>query len=131
MRRFKFSRRRNGIAVTELAVVLPFVMFFSIVPIELCTMIHLKQSLSVAAYETAKIATRKKGTYALAEQQYDQLIFDRDINGSSIDFSVAEADLVAGMPLTVTVTAPFSQNCLLGFWYIDKTPQAHVTMLKE
>lgn len=132
MRRSKRGcKRTNGIAVTELAVVLPFVVMFSLVPLELCTMIHLKQSLSVAAYEAVKIATRSKGTYALAEAQYDQLIQDRGVKGATIDFSVAEADLFSGMPLTVTTSAPFSQNSLFGLWYTDKAPQARVTMLKE
>lgn len=125
------SKRSNGIAVTELAVVLPFVVLFSLVPLELCMMIHLKQSLSVAAYEAVKIATRSKGTYTVAEAQYEQLMEDRGVKASTIDFSVDEADLATGMPLTVTTRAPVSQNSLFGLWYTDRSPEASVTMLKE
>jgi Flp pilus assembly protein TadG len=131
MRRWKIKRSNKGIAVTELAIVLPVFVLFAIVPLELCTMIHLRHSLSVASYETAKIAIRKQGSYAVATAQFDQIVQDRNIQGATVAFSVVEANLNAGDKLTVTCQAPFAANALLGDWYTDKSPAVSITMIKE
>ena len=133
MRRWKIkkSQKGKGIAVTELAIVLPVFVLFAIVPLELCTMIHLRHSLSVASYETVKIATRKQGSYTAATGQFNQIIQDRGVVGATVAFSIVEANLNAGDKLTVTCQAPFADNALLGDWYTDKSPAVSITMIKE
>ena len=50
-RKRHYRRRRHGAAATEFAVCLPVLMLLLLGMLEACTMIFLKQSLAVAAYE--------------------------------------------------------------------------------
>lgn|GEM_PF-2733391 len=55
-------RHRSGLAATEFAVCLPILLAIVIGTIEACSMVYLKQSLSVAAYEGARAALRAGGS---------------------------------------------------------------------
>ena len=53
--------RRRGVAASELAVCLPVIVLLVLAMIEACTMIFLKQSLTVAAYEGVRTAIEPNG----------------------------------------------------------------------
>ncbi len=56
-RKLMIGRRpRDGVAATELAVCMPVIVLVVLATIESCAMIFLQQSLSIAAYEGARVA---------------------------------------------------------------------------
>ena len=124
-------RRRPGAVIAEFAIFLPLLVVLSLVPIELASMLFVKQSLRVAAYETARVATKKLSTYSAAQLHGEQILTDRDISGWSIDISPPEALLTEGNPITVTVTAPYADNSVVGFAYTNSILSENLVMVKE
>ena len=129
--------RGRGASLTEMAIILPVLVLFAFVPLQLNSMIHLKEALSVAAYESAKLATRKLGSRDEAVARYQEIINERQVRGASIEFRDASGatvnpdDLDTGDMVTAVIQAPFDQNSFLDLWYQDKRPTAIVTMIKE
>jgi Flp pilus assembly protein TadG len=125
------ARSRRGIAATELAVVLPLFVILGIVPLELCNLIHLKQSVSVAAYEAAKTATRPVSSDAKMMAVFDRVIADREIQGATISASQNIDTMQPGDTIAVTVEAPFAENSFFNVWFLTTSPTSTVTMIKE
>jgi Flp pilus assembly protein TadG len=124
-------RGRRGLAATEFAVFLPLLVLLALVPLDLSAMIFLKQSLHVAAYETVREAAKKNSTYAEAVPRGQQILNERGINGGTIEISPDEATLAPGTLVTVTVTADYSSNAVLGFAFATSVLESRLTMLKE
>src|SRR5262245_57067388 len=78
------QRRRRGVAATEFAVCLPIIVLLVIGTIEACSMIFLKQSLAVAAYEGARTAIIPGATKADVETACNQILADRDVAGATV-----------------------------------------------
>ncbi len=125
------KRQRWGTAVTEFAIFLPILVTFSLVPLELASMIFVDQSLRVAAYETVRVASKKRGTYADAEDRGEQILVERGLQDWTIDISPPEAALHEGDLVTVTVTAGYGANAVVGFIYTDTTLTGRMVMTKE
>ncbi len=122
---------RRGVAVSELAAVLPLFVFLGFMPLELCNFINLKQSVSVAAYEAVKTATRPVSTEAKTVAAYERVVADRQIEGASIQMSRAVDTLEPGDVIAITVTASFRENSFFRLWFLDVSPTSTVTMTKE
>ncbi|MEM7313267.1 MAG: TadE/TadG family type IV pilus assembly protein [Planctomycetota bacterium] len=125
-------RNRRGLAVVELAVCLPILMLLVFGTLEACSMIHLKQSLSLAAYEGARLALVPGATSADAQSQTEQILTDRRVT----DFSVTVSPDVGGSPegtiIQVTAEANCSGNSIVGDWFYDgKSLKTTVQMMKE
>ena len=130
-RHFSRRRRHAGAVIAEFAIFLPLLVVLSLVPVELSSMLFVKQSLRIAAYETARVATKKLGTYSTARLHGEQVLNERDLKGWSIDISPSEALLMEGTPITVTVTAPYADNSVVGFAYTNSILFEHIVMVKE
>ena len=94
-------------------------------------MTFVKQSFRVAAYETARVATKKLGSYANALDHGEQILNERDLQGWTIDISPPEAVLNEGDLVTVTVTASYADNALIGFVFTDTVLTGKIVMTKE
>ncbi len=97
-------RSRTGAAVVEAAITLPllFVMVFG--AIELSNGIFLKQSLTVAAYEGARTATRPGGTGVQASLRIREVLASRAIEGEVVNITPNVTSLTPrGTMVTVTV----------------------------
>lgn len=126
------SRRpRSGAVITEFAIFLPLLVVLSLVPIELASMLFVKQSLRVSAYETARVASKQLGTYSEAQIYGEQVLTDRNLAGWSINITPPESLLVEGNPITVTVTAPYADNSVVGFAFTDSVLSEYIVMVKE
>lgn len=125
--------RRSGVAAVELAVCLPILLLLFVGMIEACTMIFLKQSLSIAAYEGMHTALQAEKTAADVEAACDAILTQRRVTGSSVVCDPGNFEnLTPGTFFTVRVSAPTTGNSLLPlhfFGNVDLT--AEVTMLKE
>lgn len=124
-------RHRSGAVVAEFAIFLPLLVVLSLVPIELASMLFVKQSLRISAYETARVASKRLGTYAEAQVHGEQILTERNIAGWSINISPTEALLVEGNPITVTVTAPYADNSVVGFAFTNAILSEYLVMVKE
>jgi Flp pilus assembly protein TadG len=124
---------RRGVAATELAVCLPVIVLLVIATLEACSMVFLKQSLAVAAYEGVRtaIATGKNATDV--QNTCNQILKDRKIEGGTITITPANfTTLKAGEFVDVTVSAPCGKNTVVpNAFYRGKTLTANASMMIE
>ena len=126
-------RRRRGVAATELAVCLPIVVLLVLGTIEACSMIFLKQSLSVAAYEGARTAIIPGMKQADVETACKQILLDRNVVGATVTVKPTNIDaLNPGDFVDVTVSAPCNLNSVVpNKFYKGRTLSATASMMIE
>lgn len=129
----RIEEHRSGVAAVEFAVVSPLLLFFVFATIEITRAIYLQQSLTVAAYEGARVAllpNTDPGNVLAASQR---ILESRKIQGASvkvvpIDFNSADF----GDPIQVEVTAPLGENGFFNrFFSANQMFSGTVTMMKE
>jgi hypothetical protein len=100
--------------------------------IEACTMVFVKQSLHIAAYEGSRRAIRYDGTDALVTARCEEILDERDIEGATIELTPTNVeDLARGQDLTLRITAPVRENSVMQFRFFRGNLQAETTMVKE
>ena len=123
---------RRGAVLVEFAVCLPVIVTIVFGTIEACEMIHLKRSVTQAAYEGARTAIVPGTTAGQAQLAVQQLLDDRSITGSTI--SISPTSTIAAAPgtyIAVDVMAPVSGNAFSSLLTSASTVSAHVEMMKE
>lgn len=133
-RRFRaLQSQRAGVAATELAACLPIIVLLVLAMIECCTMIFLKQSLTVAAYEGARTALELDATDADVVATCDGILADRRVRGGRTDVRPGNiARLRPGEYIEVTVSAPADVNSAIpGSFFRGRTLTGSAEMMKE
>ena len=127
------TNRRKGIAAVECALCLPVIVLLALGLIETCTMIFLKQSLAVAAYEGAHTALKPDATVAEVTQTCEGILQDRRVKGGVIEVIPGDLDrLPEGEFLEVRISAPADRNAVLpAKFFRGKTLRASAVMMKE
>jgi len=127
------SAARRGVAATEFAVCLPVIVLLVLGMIECCTMIFLKQSLTIASYEGVRTALEERAVIADVRRSSQQILTQRRVNGGTITVNPANIPGVpTGQYITVTVTAPADRNSvILGSFFRGRILSASATMMKE
>lgn len=125
--------RRHGVAATEFAVCLPIMVLLALGMIETCSMVFLKQSLAVAAYEGAHTAVKPGATSADVRITCESILRDRRIDGATITVAPGEvANVPAGEYMTIRITAPSDQNNVLPLQFFrGANIDAAAVMMKE
>lgn len=120
-------------AAVELAICLPLMVIFTFGSIEMCSAIYLRQTLTIAAYEGARVACHPQGSTSDAHSAAQRILTERHINGGSIAFSPSNFDGVAqGTVIQVSVMAPVANNSLLRFGVFGNSQlTADCSMRKE
>jgi Flp pilus assembly protein TadG len=128
-----YSRTRRGVAATELAVCLPVIVLLVIGTVEACSMVFLKQSLSVAAYEGVRTAVAAKATTAQVEAACQQVLTDRKVQGGVVTITPKNFEtLNQGEFVDVTVSAPCSSNTVIPIrFFRGRTLSATASMMVE
>lgn len=110
---------KKGTATVEAAVCLPLLLVLVFGSIEASNAIFLKQSLSMAAYETVKTAAAPVGTDTAARQRCGEVMAVRDISNYDVSFSPASvtATTPRGTRIGVTVTADADAAALGPLWF--------------
>jgi Flp pilus assembly protein TadG len=127
------ANQRRGAAIIELSIVLPVILLIVLGTIETCSMIFLKQSLKIAAYEGARVAIVPQSTVSEIEATVEEMLVSRRVKGASIQVTPNDyANSPYGTFVNVTVTAPCELNSLvsLGF-YGGQSFSGSVEMMKE
>jgi hypothetical protein len=124
---------RRAVAAVELAVCLPVVVLLVVATIEACSMIFLKQSLSIAAYDGARAAIRAGATATDVRQTCEQILRDRRIHGATITIEPEQFEhLEPGQYVDVILSAPCGSNTVVpNTFYRDKTISARASMMIE
>lgn len=108
------NRGRRGVAATEFAVCLPVLMLLLLGMLEACTMIFLKQSLAVAAYEGAHTALTAGATDSDVQRVCQAILDDRRVQGGTVEIIPGSLSLInEGEYLEVRVSAPTDANAIL------------------
>ncbi|MGB7343548.1 MAG: TadE family protein [Pirellulaceae bacterium] len=137
---FKQSRRRKlnnasrrGVAVVELAVCLPVIVFLLLATIEACVMLQIQQNAAITAYEGARIGIMPGADASVVQLQCGMLLDDRGIENYTILTSPSDlSSMEVGDQLTVTVEIDCSANSVIGGTFIDgKTISESVVMKAE
>ncbi len=124
---------RKGVAVVELAVCLPVLMLIVLATIESTAMIFLQQSLSIAAYEGARVALVPSSTDVNVQYQAELILEGRQVNNSTVTVTPSNFNAFpTGTWIQVVASAPFADNSLVGGWLFNgHTLTASVEMMKE
>ncbi len=130
------SRRgssRHGIAAVEFAVCLPVIVLLILAMIESCTMIFLKQSLTVTAYEGVRTALEERAVGADVQDVCQQILTERRVQGGTVTINPPDFEvLLPGEYIEVTVSALADSNSVIpGSFFTGKTLSASATMMKE
>ena len=100
--------------------------------IEACSMIFVKQSLHIAAYEGIRHAVRYDATEQNVLDRCQQILDERGVENATIELTPNTPDTVErGNELTLRISAPVLDNSLLRLRFFDGQLQAEATMVKE
>ncbi len=128
----KARRRPRGSAIVELAVCLPAIVVLVLGSIETCTMIFVKQSLHVAAYEAIRRAIEPGAVPEDVLDHAHEILTQRHIKGADVEFEPANFDNVQrGQDIAVRIAVPIAQNSIINFGIARSDLQAEATMVKE
>ena len=106
-------KTRQGSATIELAVCLPLLFLMVFGGIEAANGIFLKNHLTVAAYEAAKIATTVGKTVPEAKTRAEEILTQQGFNDIDVIVNPSTtAAMSSGSLVTVTITAPANLNSI-------------------
>jgi Flp pilus assembly protein TadG len=99
------NRKRRGAASVELALCLPLFVVVVFGAVELCSLIHLKETLKTASYEAARVAAKGSSFKQTAIDRATQIVSSRGITIESVTFEPSDLTTVAaGQYITATVS---------------------------
>ena len=101
--------------------------------LEASTMIFLKQSLSVAAYEGVRTAITAGAVATDVEASCNNILNQRNVAGATVAVTPAPLESQpVGSWIMVSVSAPASSNSVIqGLFYSSHTVAARASMMKE
>lgn len=127
------SGERRGAATVEFAVCLPVIVLLVFGAIEASSLIFLRQSLEVAAYEGIRSAVDVGGTEETGRQRATDVLDARRVQGFVIEFPNGDPDdTPRGDEVVLTVRAPAASNsALFGRYISTSTLRAQAVMVKQ
>lgn len=135
MHRFRPHRRspkRRAAVLTELAICLPVLTLLVLGSIDIADAIHLKHTVTLAAYEAGQVSTNQGGTETAGRTKGLAILTERGLSNGTITFTPPISDLtLPGTSITVTATAPTNNNSLgLTNYFRNSTISVSVVMRK-
>lgn len=127
----KINRKndRSGAAVVELAIALPILFFIVLATVEICNGIFLKQSLSVMAYEGARVAVTPD---AIKSDIEDQVAVFASARRVTIDRVIITPDNFAEQPIGSYIEVEVrGESSAAGGIFSDGKSTATVSMMKN
>jgi hypothetical protein len=125
--------KRKGAAVVEFAIVLPVFVAILLGTIEACSMVFLRQSVEMAAYEAARVAIVNQ-TKADQVQQAAKVVLDsRKVRDYTVKITPTNFQAAPyGSFIQIEVSAPCSSNSLIPvMYYGGRNVIGQVEMMKE
>lgn len=100
-------RNRKGGATIEFAISLPLLLIVIFGAIDICERIFFKQSVSLVAYEGARLATRRSATSANVIARCQQMMRERRITNGEI---ILRPGTIDNLPPTTPITLIIRAN---------------------
>ena len=125
---------RRGIATVECALCLPLILLVTFGVIETCSALFVKEALTIAAYEGARVGIQSGATEYDAETRIREVLEERRIEYTedSICFSEPSfTDAGALDPVTTTISVCCNGNTVAGWFLKDRVISATATLRKE
>ncbi|MFT5524241.1 MAG: Flp pilus assembly protein TadG [Pirellulaceae bacterium] len=124
---------RSGLAIVEFAIALPVFVLIVMATIESSSMIFMKQSLEISAYEGVRTALVRGSNENNVIGSCNQILEARSVTAAVVTVTPSNfSSLNYGDYIQVSVAAPCSENSLLGPWfYGGRTLVATAEMMKE
>ncbi len=131
--RNSLPRHRNGTAAVECAICLPIVLLLTFATLEFTTALFLKDSLTIAAYEGARVGVQRRTTNKNVTDQVQKIITARRIKNATIVVSPSDITKLKQLEVvTVQVKAPVKNNSIfVGQFLNDRVMTATVKMRRE
>lgn len=95
--------------MVEFAVMLPVMTLLVFGAIELSNGIFLKQTVSIAAYEGARTASRSTSTDSEVNSRIDEVLNSRGVNNQVVTITPSLATATRGTSITVKVSLPSTE----------------------
>ncbi|TWU40732.1 TadE/TadG family type IV pilus assembly protein [Novipirellula artificiosorum] len=129
-------RDRRAVATVELAICLPVLIILTLGTIDLCSMLFLRESVTIAAYEGARQGVGRGHTNADATTRVLEFLDQRNIQhqgAGSVQIDAPGFDGAETLEnVRMTVTVPCAGNLLIpSKMFGDLMMSADVTMRKE
>lgn len=124
---------RRGVAAVEAAITLPMLVLLVVGSLESANAIFLKQSMVIATYEAAKVASSPNGTTAFAQQRCGEVLTSRGVDTFSLVVSPSNlsSSTARGTRVTVTLSVQSNSSILGPLWiFSGKTLQTKVDMVR-
>lgn len=117
----------------ECAFCIPIVILLMFGTLETCSGIFLRESLTVAAFEGARVGVRRRASANDVIAQVESVLVMRDVTNATIEVDPPDfSSLNALDPIQVTITAPTAGNSLFIFdSFVGRDISAQVTMVRE
>ena len=125
--------------MVETALLLPLLILLAFGSIELANMVFLKQSLSIAAYEGARIITKPGATSAQADTRVREVLTSRNVSSYTVTYTTSNAAAISVTPITprgteLTVTVASSNgggNYGPLRMFTGRSLRCHATMVRQ
>jgi len=130
---FQSYCRRKGIATVEFAVIAPVFVAILLGSIETCSVLFLRQTVEMAAYEAARASIVPNATKTQVENAAKTLLHVRSVKDYSITVTPAAfATAAYGTLIRVEVRAPCKSNAVMASGcYLSSNVVGQVEMMKE
>lgn len=102
--------------------------------IEICTVLFLQETLTIAAYEGARIGVQRSNTNEMVMFRVREVLEDRGITAGNNPVTFSDPDFNTAEELqhvTTTVTVPSEGNLPFNWFYFGESVSARVVMRKE
>ena len=130
------AAQRKAVATVEFAICLPLLITLTLGTMDLCSLIFLQESVTIAAYEGARQGVGRGRTNADVTARITEFLDDRNIEYSGTNLvQYSNPDFTGAETLenvTVTVNVPAAGNLIIPLGMFDGlTVSSSVTMRKE
>jgi Flp pilus assembly protein TadG len=128
------TNARRGAAVVEFALVAPILLLLVVGTIEVGRAIMVKDSLTVASREGARVAGNSATTtVSTVQSAVNSYLAGADITGATTSVSPDLAQVADGQPVTVTVSIPYSAvSWVKSPWFLSgQTMTATSVMVRQ
>ncbi len=129
----KRYRKRKGTSAVECAFCIPLVLLVTIGTLEISSAIFVKETLTIACYEGARVGVKRRATNQDAFDQCQEVLDARGVVGYTINVTpnnfapLNELDVI-----TVNVTVPVANNSFfIGQLFEGRELSSTVRMVRE
>ncbi len=125
------KRYRRGLALVEMALVLPLLLMLTLGAIEYGWMMLRAQELTNIVRHAARLASLPDATNASIEAEVQSRASGTGLGTPSITISQNVASLPPGEPFTVEVRVPYTSLTQFGLLPVPERLRSEMTMAKE